>query len=143
MNYFYLDIINVMRHKGNISEVMVDRNRYLRSIYIQLTHRRYPIFVRDRVNMIANMECDRHYISEERAYVVINHYLLTGKVLRASHYKQMMYASLIEEYKDVIRDNPGLNNIRMAIELSIARPATCPGVSPERIINILRDMQVF
>lgn len=130
--------IRNMRHKGNISEVNIYRNRKINSLFREIRRTGTCSTVGEICRKIADMNQERHYISEERAGEVYYRYLKTGEIQGCSHYTRLLYSSLIEACEH-IRTGKGMVCVRYIVREAIERPAHCIGISPNRIHRVLRE----
>lgn len=127
-----------MRHKGNISEINIYRNRTIKRLFREIKRSGRCGTVGEICRMIAEMSQERHYISEERAGEVYYRYLKTGEVHSCSHYTRRLYSSLVEACEH-IRQEKGMECVRYIVREAIERPAQCLGISPNRIHRVLRE----
>lgn len=127
-----------MRHKGNISEVNIYRNRKIKHLFREIKRTGTCSTVGEICRRIAEMGQERHYISEERAGEVYHRYLRTGKVQSCSHYTHRLYSSLVEACERIRREKD-LECVRYIVREAIEHPAHCIGISPNRIQRVLRE----
>lgn len=127
-----------MRHKGNISEINIYRNRKISSLFREIKRTGNCSTIDEICNKIADMNQERHYISEERAREVYHQYLKAGKVQSCSSYTRRLYASLVSACEN-IRKEKGTGCLRHIVREAIELPALCIGISPNRIHRILRE----
>jgi len=127
-----------MRHKGNISEVNVYRNKIVKKLFREIKRSGTCSTVGEICKRIAGMQMERHYISEERAGEVYCRYLRTGKVDSCSEYTYRLYTSLIDACER-IKQEKGSMCVRHIVREAVEHPAHCIGISPNRIQRILRE----
>ena len=58
-----------MKHKGNISEIQLIRNKEIVRTFIELKKTCTFSYYKDICKEIAGMKAKQHYVSEDRAYV--------------------------------------------------------------------------
>ena len=101
-----------MKHKGNISEIQLIRNKEIVRTFIELKKTCTFSYYKDICKEIAGMKAKQHYVSEDRAY------------------------SLIRCCLDIMKKKSEAN-LRLIVRLAIERPSDSFGISPDRIQHIL------
>lgn len=127
-----------MRHKGNISEVNVYRNKTIKRLFREIKRTGTCTTIGEICGKIAGMKMERHYISEERASEIYCRYLRTGRVNSCSEYTHRLYTGLVEVCER-IRKEKGLECVRYIVREAVEQPAHCIGISPNRIQRILKE----
>ena len=108
-----------MKHKGNISEIQLIRNKEIVRTFIELKKTCTFSYYKDICKEIAGMKAKQHYVSEDRAYVIL-----------------YRYSSLIRCCLDIMKKKSEAN-LRLIVRLAIERPSDSFGISPDRIQHIL------
>lgn len=125
-----------MKHKGNISEIQLIRNKEIVRTFIELKKTCTFSYYKDICKEIAGMKAKQHYVSEDRAYVILYRYLTEGNIPDCCLYKYEMYSSLIRCCLDIMKKKSEAN-LRLIVRLAIERPSDSFGISPDRIQHIL------
>lgn len=120
-----------MKHKGNISEIQLIRNKEIVRTFIELKKTCAFSYYKDICKEIAGMKAKQHYVSEDRAYVILYRYLTEGNIPDCSLYKYEMYSSLIRCCLDIMKKKSEAN-LRLIVRLAIERPSDSFGISPDR-----------
>lgn len=125
-----------MRHKGNISEIQIERNRSIQDIYTSIKRTMRHSTVYGICREVANTEVERHYISEERAYVIYMEWIIYGTVTADSHWKLLLYINFIFLCDSIPRNNRTIKDI---VREALSYRAPCMGISPNRIMRIVSE----
>lgn len=113
-----------MKHKGNISEIQLIRNKEIVRTFIELKKTCAFSYYKDICKEIAGMKAKQHYVSEDRAY---------GSDWNTFH----IYTDCNQVYCLDIMKKKSEANLRLIVRLAIERPSDSFGISPDRIQHIL------
>lgn len=126
-----------MKHKGSVSLVQIIRDREIVQLFFKLKrtclYRDIPSICR----VICDSPASRHYISEERARIVLMKHIKGKKTPTVTHAKERMYASFIKAYFSVAGTD-SMRIVREAVIKAIDMPSNSFGISASRIRYILR-----
>lgn len=132
------DIIFVfMKHKNSISQINPLRDREMLTLYRKaLEVVEYPTTIDKICEVVSSLSTSCFYISDTSAFRYVS-LRLKGIVPvfdKASYRKQQLYESLYEEFQ-VIREQYKERSlcIYKLVDLALARPAPCLGLSPRTI----------
>lgn len=125
-----------MKHKGCISEILVERDEYIVRLFRKLKRTCQYASMYDICEVMASRPVPRHFLSEKMAYIIWSTWKQTHHLPTGSHpHKRRLYESLVstcERMKDT-----GLNNSEV-IRRALDEPARCLGISPYGIFAILK-----
>ena len=128
-----------MRHKGSISQVNIERDRMVPHLFRKAKSLvAWPTKMSVICELVAAMPVPEYFISSDTAIDYIRR-RYGGKEVRMfqSQYKQLLYDALYDRFLELMEIYRGKRSIPYIVQLALASPAPCPGLSPWQIYAIM------
>lgn len=135
----------VMTYKRYRSEVIYERDNFIVSTFRDIKRTCRYKTMNSICKVIAVLPADRHYLSEEIAYIIWKNWR-NNKIIswrnrmvpeEATFYKRKLYESFIAECEKLQKN--GMRKNRDIIRAALNCPAKCIGISPHRIFLVLKS----
>jgi len=129
-----------MRHKGSISQVNIQRDKEILSIFRQAKRQAsWPTNIWRLCEIAADLPATEYYISDEMAIRYASNRLKKGRKCKFSNkYKQRLYESLYDKILELRQlDKYKKKSLTAVVNAALSMKAPCIGLTPRKIYLLL------
>lgn len=129
-----------MRHQGAISQVNIEREKEIMSLYRQAKAiAGFPATIDRICHIMANLPCSKYYVSDYWALRYVED-RQKGKIRRfRSRKKHVLYSALYATVQQLAKSAQYRgSSLETIVDAALEKPAPIIGLSPSFIKNVLR-----